>query len=126
MHFYRPIVPALSVLHSSRSPGQLCHVPKGYRGAQSTLPRPLGLGAHSRLCYVLNVRVRVWYRFWFHFGIKHIISIDLNKLKLPIAGVVQLGQMERALDYSDGGTGFEPCSGAFFDYIIEDKVFQKF
>ena len=87
------------------------------RGAPSALLRPLGLGAHNRLCHVLNIRLRVWYRFWFHFGIKHIISIDLNKLKLPIAGVVQLGQTERALGYSDGGPGFEPCSGAFFSTI---------
>ena len=58
------------------------------------------------------------------------IAIDCYRFKyvIPISGVLQLGLTVRALACSVGGAGgpgFEPYSCTFFDYIIEEKVFEK-
>ena len=93
-------------------PGRLCHVP-------NVRVRP------GRLCYVLDVRVRVrvWYRFWFHYGIKHRFKYVITSNIWCVAAWSD----GRALDCSVGGPVVRTLlsRALFFDYIIEDKVFEK-
>ena len=88
------------------------------------LPRPerwFGCTDPGRLCHVLDVRVI--YR-----GIDFGFIMALNTVAVP--DVLQLDLMIRALDYTVPvevpGLDRPQYSCAFFDYIIEDKVFKKF
>ena len=44
----------------------------------------------------------------------HLVLLHLNKLNLPISGVLQIGLMGKTLGYYDEGPGFEPHLCTFF------------